>query len=1083
MSIMKLPPLFISALSLFFSTVLPFPAQSQAQTTPQSEWENPALLHEGTESPFATMTRFADPQSAAQMNRAESPFLSSLNGPWKFHYSPNPNARPLDFWQPDFNDAQWKSIPVPSNVEIEGYGSPIYTNINYPWKANPPYIPHDVNSVASYRKTFNVPEAWAGREVFVTLDGVNSFFYLWVNGKKLGFSKDSRTPATFRLTPYLKPGANVMAAEVYRWNDGSYLEDQDFWRLSGIFRDVFLWSAPGVHIRDFEVKTNLDEQYRDAELALTVWFKNRDTAAQKNARVEVEGTLLDAAGKTVFTSKIGNAEIAPGTEQKLAFKTKVAHPLKWSAETPNLYTLVLTSKDGSGKVLESIPCRVGFRSSEIKDGQLLVNGMPVLIRGVNRHEFDPKLGQVVTREMMLKDIFLMKQHNLNAVRTCHYPNVPEWYDLCDQYGIYLVDEANIESHGMGYKEKSLAKNPAWGPAHLDRTVRMIERDKNHPSIIVWSLGNEAGMGINFEASYQWIKQRDPSRPVQYEQAGESSSTDIVCPMYARPERAIAYNAKPQQRPFIQCEYAHAMGNSTGDIWAYWNPIYAGARHLQGGFIWDWVDQGLETPVPASRKIEYMENPRSLPVNPQLGTFWAYGGTFGKGLASDGDFCCNGLVSPDRTPHPGLAEVKKAYQPIQFRAVDIAAGQVELKNWNDFLSLDQWLTGHWQVVAEGKVIQSGLIKDLAIAPRAARSITLPIADIQMQGGVEYFLELSLRLQEAKPWAAAGHEVAWAQFPLPVIATTSRVKAEVLPPLKLDQSAQAITVFGKAFSASFNPTTGLLVSLKNNGTELLEAPLGPHFWRAPTDNDRGNSMPKALAVWRKAHESWKPQTVKVEALDAGRVCVVAEGLIESVFKSYYKLTWTVLGSGDVLVKAEFTPGQGALVEIPRFGMQTTLKAGFDQLQWYGKGPQETYWDRQEARVGIYQSTVAKQFFNYVMPGETGNHEAVRWIALTDAKGRGLLAIGMPLLSANALHYATEDLFCATQKENCYPYQMPLRKTVTLNLDLRQRGLGGDDSWRALPHSPFQIMPAPLSYSYRLKLVSGGEDFSALGRQRAE
>ncbi len=817
----------------------------------------------------------------------------------------------------------------------------------------------------------------------------------------------------------------------------------------------------------------------DAEFALTAWVKNTGTTP-KNAALEA--TLLDPSGKPVFTKPAGNVVVAPGAEQKVTFSHPVANPLKWSAETPNLYTLVLTEKDADGKVLESIPWKVGFRSSEIKDGQLLVNGMPVLIRGVNRHEFDPKLGQVMTRESMVKDILVMKQNNINAVRTCHYPNVPEWYALCDEYGIYLVDEANIESHGMGYGPASLAKQPEWGPAHMDRTQRMVERDKNHPSVIVWSLGNEAGMGVNFEANYKWIKQRDPSRPVQFEQAGESAFTDIVCPMYARPDRAIKYTSTPKTRPFIQCEYAHAMGNSTGDIWAYWNPIYDGARHLQGAFIWDWVDQGLAAPVPPSRKIEQMENPRSLPVDPKLGTFYAYGGTFGPpGIASDGDFCCNGLVSPDRTPHPGLFEVKKAYQPVQMRAGDLSLGEVEVQNWNDFLPLDAWLTGEWKVVAEGRTIQSGPLTDLSIAPREHRKLKIPLKHFDAKPGVEYFLDLSLCLKNKTPWAEAGHEVAWEQFPLPATAPAPAGKADKQPALRVEKTDKAITITGRDFSAGFDATTGLLVSLKNGGTEMLDAALHPHFWRAPTDNDRGNKMPKELGVWRKAHETWKAGKVTVESPAPNRVRIVAEGKIDAV-SSPYKLTWTVLGSGDVLVSADFQPGE-KLPELPRFGMQTTLRPGFDQLAWYGKGPQETYWDRQAARVGIYKSTVREQFFPYVMPQETGNHEAVRWIALTDKTGRGLIAIGQPLLSANALHQTTEDLFSGGHKENYYPYQLPERETVTLNLDLRQRGLGGDDSWGAKPHRQFQLLPRPMTYSYRLKLLKGGEDLAVIGRAGPE
>lgn len=1031
-------------------------------------WENPALVHEGTEPPAATMTAYGDLASARTFDRTKSPWYQSLNGEWKFHWVPKPADRPLEFYRPTFDDAAWKTIRVPANVEVEGHGIPIYSNISYPWKhVDPPFIPHDNNPVSSYRKPFSVPAGWAGREVFLTFDGVNSFFFLWVNGVKLGFSKDSRTPATFRLTPHLKAGENLLAVEVYRWNDGSYLEDQDFWRLSGIFRDVTLWSAPTVRIRDFEIHTSLDSSYKDAELAITAWVTN---GAPADAEISLDALLLDPAGRQVAKFAPEVVKVGAGSEAKVSFAHPVENPRKWSAETPILYSLVITAKDGSGKVLQSIPWKVGFRSSEIKGGQFLVNGMPVLIRGVNRHEFDPKLGQVVTRERMLQDIRLMKQNNINAVRTCHYPNVPEWYALCDEYGLYLVDEANIESHGMGYANKTLASKPDWQAAHLDRTIRMVERDKNHASVVIWSLGNEAGMGRNFEATYQWIKGRDATRPVQYERADLSAFTDIFCPMYAPPGRVIQYASREHQKPLIQCEYAHAMGNSSGDIWAYWRPVYAGARQLQGGFIWDWVDQGMETPVPASRKIEEMMNPRVLPVDPRLGTFFAYGGTFGPpGTPSDGDFCCNGLVLPDRTPHPGLAEVKKVYQPVQMRGVKPEAGEVELQNWNDFLSLDQWLEGEWRLVSEGRVIQSGIVADLTIAPRARRTIKLPVNPFQAEPGRETFLEISLRLKLRMPWADAGHEVAWEQFPLPVVKATAVADAAALPALQVERTDRRIAVKGAGFSAGFDAATGWLDSLKLGEEELLETPLRPDFWRAPTDNDRGNGLPRSQAIWRKAHESWKVKSVEVKPVDAGRVRVAAKGEITAVGAAY-TLIWTVLGSGEVRVEAEFVPGSQPMPELPRFGMQATLRPGFSQLRWYGKGPQETYWDRQDARVGVYEGTVAEQFFPYVMPQETGNHEAVRWMSLLDKNGRGVMAIGEPLLSASALHYTADDLYCPTQKSNYYPYQLPRRETITWNLDLRQRGLGGDDSWGTKPHAEFQIQPGRLSYSYRLKLVKG-------------
>lgn len=1069
-------------------------AQSPSAGNPRAEWQDETQLHFGTEAPAATMALFANEKAAVEARgREQSPFRLSLNGQWKFAWVPKPADRIPNFWKPDFDDSSWKTIPVPSNVEMQGYGIPIYTNIKYPWKtATPPLIPESDNAVSAYRHTFEVPAAWKGREVYLTFDGVNSFFYLWVNGKKLGFSKDSRTPATFRLTQHLIPGKNHLAVEVFRWCDASYLEDQDFWRMSGIFRDVTLWSAPAVHVRDFEVQTKLDASYRDAEFVLITEVQNDSS---RTAKLSLEATLLDPKGAQVFRLPVGQCTVAAGGQAKLRLAQPVSGPTRWSAETPALYTLLITARDESGLVSEVIPWKVGFRQVEIKNGHLLVNGQPTLFRGVNRHETDPDLGQVVTRERMIQDIRLMKQNNINAVRTCHYPNVPEWYALCDEYGLYIIDEANVESHGMGYGEKTLAIVPSWGPAHLDRMVRMVERDKNHACVIVWSLGNESGTGPNFAKAAQWTKQRDPSRPVQYERDEKTEYTDIKCPMYARPWDALKYSSTPQTKPFIQCEYSHAMGNSNGDIWAYWRPIYEGKPYLQGGYIWDWVDQGMRTPVPASRKVELMDNPKSLPMDPKLGTFFAYGGTFGPKdpLRSDGNFCANGLVSADRTPHPGLFEVKKVYQPIQMRAVNLSAGEVELQNWFDFLPAETWLTAQWRVMSEGKVLQEGTLSDLNLAPRAKKKVSVPLKSVKPQPGCEYFLEISFRLKSKTLWADAGHEVAWEQFSLPW--TTPAVAASTThPALEMKESSERIEFAAARFAATIDRKTGLLVSLKTGSSELLAAPLIPHFWRAPVDNDRGSGMagvdadnPKRgraiLTVWRKAHESWQAKSVAVRRVDAGKVEVSVDGWLGAV-EANYRLKWTIYGSGDIAVACEMpSKTNKKLVELPRFGMQTTIVPGFDKLAWYGKGPHETYWDRQDARVGMYKGTVAEQFFEYIKPSETGNKEGVRWLALTDAKGRGLLAVGQPLLSANALHQNTEDLFSQSQMDNYYPYQLPKRDTVTLNLDWKQRGLGGDNSWGDLPRDEHRLLKPPFAYRYRIKVLAGGEDLFAVARQPVE
>ena len=630
---------------------------------------------------------------------------------------------------------------MPSNWQFEGYDVPIYVNIKYPWGVpDPPHIPANNNPVGSYRTRFTVPSAWAGRDVYITFDGVESAFYLWVNGERVGYSEDSRLPAEFNITKYLKDGENLLAVEVYRWCDGSYLEDQDFWRLSGIFRDVTLWSAGPLHVKDLQIRTDLDAAYTNAELKIDAQIRNGSAAA---ASLVVRAALLDAQGVELARASAAVDRVPAGQTVTAAMVQAIGAPKKWTAESPTLYTLIVSLVDAGGRVVEAIPQKVGFRKVEMKAGQLMVNGRPILIKGTNRHEHDADTGHDVTVEQMLRDVRLMKQHNLNAVRTSHYPNSPAWYDLCDRYGLYVIDEANIESHGMGYSPtRTLGNNPAWKTAHMDRTMRMVERDKNHPSIIIWSLGNEAGDGVNFEATSAWVHQRDPSRPVQYEQASLQPHTDIVVPMYMRPKAVAQYGSKPQARPLIQCEYAHAMGNSTGNFREYWDLFY-GNPQLQGGLIWDWVDQGIRTRIPPAGARQARPE-RTLLAGPEFqlgfrrvekaGTYLAYGGDFGPlDVPTDYNFCMNGLVSADREPHPGLLVVKRNYQYVHVKPVDLAAGTVHITNWHDFTPLDQALAGRWAVQADGTTIASGTIPPLKLGPRESKDVTLPLPPITRAAG--------------------------------------------------------------------------------------------------------------------------------------------------------------------------------------------------------------------------------------------------------------------------------------------------------------------------------------------------------------
>ncbi len=1051
-------------------------ARGAGTEQPMQEWENPRLTGINNLTPHATMVICPDDATAkkiqftANSERVKSSFYRSLNGDWKYHYSSNQLARVPEFWKSDFNDRSWDTIPVPSNVELSGYGIPIYVNFHFPWREpwTPPFVPGDDpnNTVNAYRRTFEVPSSWSGRRVLLTFDGVNSFFDLWINGEKAGMGKDSRTPTEFDITKFLKPGKNLIALENFRWSDGSYLEDQDMWRMSGIFRDVYLWSPPNLHIRDFGVDTtDLDFKTATGTVDISAAIENTGDSAPASG---LEAIVLDPTGQPISTNSV---PISVGAHDERRFKLDihVTHAQFWSAESPNLYKVLLALKTINGDVMEVIPVSVGLRRVEIRDGNLLVNGKRILIKGTDRHEFDPDRGQAITPDLMERDIKMMKQFNLNAVRCSHYPNQTAWYDLCDRYGIYLVDEADIESHGMGYGDKTLAKNPDFADAHMNRTVRMVERDKNHPSVIIWSLGNEAGDGPNFEATYGWIHQRDSTRPVQYERAGTGAHTDIVCPMYPNPRQLGEYASRTESRPYIMCEYEHSMGNGSGDYWSYWNQIYE-KPYLQGGFIWDWVDQGLRTPqqkLPAAhyKKPGWFDK-----------TFWAFGGDFGPvGTPSDDNFCCNGLVTPDRQPHPGLFEVKHVYQYIHSKPVDLKRRTVEIKNWFDFTNLKDIAAGEWRLKADGTEIQSGPLPELDLEPGATKQVTLPIKAFQPQPGVEYFVQLVFTLKHDLPWAHAGHEIAWDEFELPDAAAPAVVAEGQMPSIHFTANTNGAVVSGKDFEIVFDELSGGIKSWRYKGKELIQSPLRPDFWRATTDNDRGRSRPAdSQAFWRFAGKAGVNEGFSGEKKGDHfevKVTLSLPAAANSTWETIYK----IYGSGDVIVTANFKPARLDLPKMPRIGMQMELPEGFEHITWLGPGPLETYSDRKDSPVGIYSGAVEDQFFaDYTEPGESGNKADVRWIALQ--KGSiGLLAVGMPLLSANALHYTAEDLNAAR-----HAFQLPHRDFISLNLDLKQQGVGGDDSWGAWPHNDFLIPAQDYSYSFRLRPFGHGEDPEKLARQ---
>jgi beta-galactosidase len=1017
-------------------------------TSEVNDWENPKVFGINKEPSHTTLMVFPDRNSALNNSRTQSPFYQSLNGVWKFNWVKKPADRPVEFFSSDFDASHWDEIKVPSNWQMEGYGIPIYLNSPYPFEKNPPYIQHEYNPVGSYRTEFEIPEGWDGRQVFIHFDGVESAFYVWVNGKKVGYSQDSRTPAEFNITSFLKSGKNILAAEVYRWSDGSYLECQDFWRLSGIFRDVCLFSTPCLHIRDFEVVTDLDDLYRDAVLSVTAKVKNY---APTSDGVQAEFVLLDDEGQSIGRDpffKQSFPSISSGEEKSISTALKVKSPAKWSAESPSLYTLLLVLKDSQGEVLEVESCRFGFREVERKDGQILINGVPVLFKGVNRHEHHPVTGHYVSEESMIEDIVLMKRFNLNAVRTSHYPDTPLWYELCDKYGLYLIDEANIESHGMGYRpDVTLGNNPDWKEAHLDRIIRMVERDKNHPSVVIWSMGNEAGDGINFEACADWIHRRDAQRPVHYERALMKSHVDIFSPMYAPIESLVRYASQPQARPLILCEYAHAMGNSVGNLQDYWDVIER-ERQLQGGFIWDWVDQAISRTTSDGR------------------AFFAYGGDFGDNF-NDGNFLCNGLVQPDRRPNPHYFEVKKVYQYVSAEPVDPLNGIVRIHNKYDFISLD-FLDISWTLTADGKTIQKGVLPRMDLDPKATQEITIPFSKPAPAPGVEYAVNIDFSLAEDHLWAERGFRVAWDQIEIP-FESPPLPKADfaVMPGLKMLESENSYSISGQTFRINIGKDSGAIDSFEFQGNELISRSLIPNFWRAPTDNDEGNRMPERLSVWQTAGSDRIVANLDVQQTHPSKIQIKAEFLLPAG-KSELSTLYTVYGSGDVIVENSFKPGM-ELPELPRFGMQMRIPDNYSTITWYGRGPHESYSDRKTgAAVGLYSGSVEDQIHPYIRPQEVGNKTDVRWATITDDKGAGILVVGSPLLNVSAWPFTLQDL---EQAE--HTFELNRRNFLTFNIDYKQMGVGGDNSWGARPHPEYLLPAQEYSYKFRISPLSGKEE----------
>ena len=1006
-----------------------------------NDWENSEVFGINKEEPHCTAIPFATVEQAKKADWSASPFIKYLNGNWKFHWVPKPADRPVDFYKTTYDVSSWDEIPVPGNWQMYGYGVPIYVNVKYPFVVvDPPHIPHDNNPVGSYRTEFTVPADWDKREIFIHFDGVKSAFYIWVNGQKVGYSQGSMTPAEFNLTPYLKKGKNTLAVEVYRWSDGSYLEDQDMWRLSGIYRDVYLFSTPKVHIRDFFVKTDLDDEYKNAQLTVDVSLKNYSDKKQKNLLVDAE--VFDDKGNVVTSLHRKELVISAKGDVGFSFGTLVSNPEKWTAETPNLYHLILTLKDKSGKILEVTETKFGFKEVEIKDRQFMVNGKHVYLKGTNRHEMTPKYGQYVPHETMEKDIRLMKQFNINTVRTSHYPNDPYWYKLCDKYGIYIVDETNLESHGVNSLVPD--SDPKWRAASVDRIKSMIQRDKNHACVVMWSLGNEAGIGDNFFAMRDYAHKADPSKPVHYE--GYNEAADVYSRMYPDIPSMLNYAEGENEKPYFLCEYLHAMGNACGNMQEYWDVIESDPVFF-GGCIWDWVDQGL---------LKKDKNGKE---------FFAYGGDFGPPeTPSDGNFCINGLILPDRRISPKIWEVKKVYQNIKVLPSDLGSGAVKVRNKFVFTNIKKY-NAFWQVTGDGEVIQKGELGHIDLEPLKEKEIKIPFEKIDAKPGVEYFLKVWFEEPEDNLWAKAGHVVAWDQYELPVESPGKEyvsLAGVATPNLKEDENS--VKVSGDDFSVVFDKGTGVMTSLKYGGKEYIFEGHGPelNLYRAPLDNDG-----RVRGDWEKyGLDSLVLQLQNINAKQAGdRVVVETEQRYDGKNGAYaiQNTCYTIFGKGDIYADNQVFP-RGKMPTLAQISFKMRLVPDEEQIEWFGRGPEENYPDRKTgAAVGRYKSTVTDQYFPYVKPQATGSKQDVRWVMFSGNGDNGLLFDGDDRpFSFSALHFTQNDLASAKHTN-----ELISREEVCLNIYALERGVGNASCGPAILKK-YEIEPQPVTFAYSIRPV---------------
>ncbi len=1007
-----------------------------------NEWKDP-VVNEVNRSPMHTSYfAYQNEHSALKGCKEASQNFMSLNGIWKFLWVKDADKRPMNFYKISYDDKSWDNMQVPGLWALNGYGDPVYVNYGYPWRnqfaGEPPAIPVADNQVGSYRKEIIIPADWKGKEIFAHFGAVSSNMYLWVNGQFVGYSEDSKLEAEFNLSRYLKPGKNLIAFQVFRWCDGSYLEDQDFLRLAGVGRDCYLYVRNKKYIQDIRVTPDLDAQYLNATLHVAMNLKGGGTVDLK---------LLDPLGKEIVATSV------KGTGQ-IQTRMEVANPGKWSAENPILYTLIATLKD-KGDVVEVIPVNVGFRKIELKNAQILVNGQPVLFKGVNRHEMDPDNGYYLSPQRMIQDIKIMKAFNINAVRTSHYPNDNLWYDLCDRYGLYVVAEANVESHGIG-GHKTLARNPLFAKAHLERNQRNVQRSYNHPSIIFWSLGNEAGFGANFEACYTWIKNEDKTRAVQYEQAKTNEFTDIFCPMYQDYEGNREYCEGDIDKPLIQCEYTHAMGNSLGGFKEYWDLIRKYPKY-QGGFIWDFVDQSLRW------------------KNKEGVSFYAYGGDWNPYDASDNNFMDNGLINPDRQPNPHMYEVGYFYQSIWVTPVDLPNGAINVYNENFFRNLDDYYL-EWELQADGEIVRKGMVGKLNVAPQQTATVQLGYTMDDICQDKELLLNIMFKLKKAESLLPAGHVVAKKQLtilpyktPDLAISNMPNSNIKVCAPTVIENDVNYLIVEGEHFRLDFDKHDGYLCKYEINGRQLLNegSKLTPNFWRAPTDNDLGAGLQKKYAAWKNTGIYLNELEQKVEN---DLVIVNSEYTMEAVKAKLY-LTYTINNCGAVKITQKMTVDQSATVsDLFRFGMQVQICEELEQVSYYGRGPIENYSDRNNSTwLGKYRQTVSDQFYSYIRPQENGTRTDIRWWKLMDKGGNGLKLIADAPCSVSALHYSIEVLDDGERKEQRHSEFLPCVDYINLCIDKVQMGVGGVNSWGALPLKDYRLPYQDYEFSFLLQPVT--------------